>query len=84
MMRKIGTLLTFLSAMFFPWPLTACIALGMALLEPWVPFAAGLFTDTLYYVPHGGSLPLFTISLALVTGAVFFVRSRLKAGIIAG
>lgn len=84
MMHKAGTLLTFLSAMFFPWPFTACLALGMALFEPWVPFAAGLFTDTLYYAPHGGSLPFLTISGALVTVAAFFVRSRLKAGIIEG
>ena len=86
MMRKIGTLLTFLSVMFFPWPLTAGIALGVAAYEPLVPFAAGLFADTLYYIPHyiphDGSLPLFTIFGALVTAAVFFVRSQLKAGLV--
>ncbi|HUY05422.1 MAG TPA: hypothetical protein VMV62_01755 [Candidatus Paceibacterota bacterium] len=81
MIRRAGTLLTFLSVLFFPWPLTAGLALGMALFEPLVPLAAGLFADTLYYVPHGGSLPLFTISGAIVTAVALFVHSRLKAGI---
>jgi hypothetical protein len=78
MMPRLGTLLTFLSALFFPWPLTACLALGMALFEPLLPLAVGLFADTLYYFPHGGGLPFFTCAGALVTVGAFFVRSRLK------
>ncbi len=82
MIRAAGTLLAFLSALFFPWPLTAGIALGMAVYEPLVPFAAGVFMDTLYYVPHSGAWPLFSLSGALVTIVAFSVRGRLKAGII--
>ena len=81
MMRKAGTLGTFLSALFFPWPLTAVFAIGVAFFEPWAPFAVGLFADTLYYVPHGSSMPLFTLAGALVTALSFFVRSRLKMSI---
>jgi hypothetical protein len=82
MMRALGTILTLLSAVFFPWPLTVCLALLMALSEPFLPFATGLFADTLYYSHAGGTLPFFTLAGALVTVAAFFVRSRLKTGII--
>lgn len=78
MMRRLGTLFIFFSALFFPWPLTACLALAISLFEPWVPVAVGLFVDTLFYVPHGASIPLYTLSGALVTIVSFFVRSRLK------
>lgn len=80
MMRGSGTFLTVLSAVLFPWPLTALLALGMALFEPLLPLSAGLFLDTLYYTSHGGKLPFFTIWGAFVAAAAFFVRSRLKTG----
>lgn len=82
MIRPLGTLLTFVSAIFFPWPLTACLALGLAIFEPLVPLAAGIFVDTIYYSSHAGLLPLFTLYGALATALAFFVRSRLKTGII--
>lgn len=82
-MRQVATFITFLSAVVFPWPLTVCLALGIAVFEPLVPFAAGLFVDTLYYVPHG-SLPYFTFGGVLVTIIAFFVRSQLKTSIIQG
>lgn len=77
MMRGAGTVLTLLSALFFPWQLTALLALASALFEPWVPLAAGLFIDTLYYA-HG--VPIFALSGALVSLLAFFVRSRLPTG----
>jgi hypothetical protein len=80
MIRHAGMIVTFLSALFFPWQLTAFLALIMAMYEPWVPVAVGLFVDTLYYVPHGSVMPIFTISGVLVTALSFFVRSRLKTG----
>lgn len=80
MIRNVGTIITFLSALFFPWQLTAFLALILSLYEPWVPVAVGLFIDTLYYVPHGSVMPFFTISGVLVTSLSFFVRSRLKTG----
>jgi hypothetical protein len=80
-MRTFGTCATLLSVIFFPWPLTACLALGMASFEPLVPFAAGLFADTLYYAPNSG-MPMFTLIGAFVTVFSFFVRSRLKTSII--
>lgn len=81
-LRSIGTSITFLSALFFPWQMTAFLALGMSPYEPWMPLAVGLFVDTLYYVPYGTDLPFFTLSGALVTAIAFFVRSRLKTGTI--
>ncbi len=83
MIRRVSTFATFFSAMFFPWPYTMCLALGIAVFEPLVPLAAGLFVDTLYYVPHG-SLPYFTFGGALVTIIAFLVRSQLKTSIIQG
>ncbi|MFZ2167574.1 MAG: hypothetical protein WAV50_01745 [Minisyncoccia bacterium] len=82
MMRRVGTVIAFLSALCFPWPLTALLALSMALSEPLLPLAVGLFSDTLYYTPAVSSLPMFTLWGGLATGVAFFVRSRLRASII--
>lgn len=78
MMRGAVTVLTFLSAFFFPWQLTALLALVSTAYEPWVPFAAGIFVDTLYYTQ--GTVPVFALSGALVSALAFFVRSRMKTG----
>ena len=84
-LRASGTIFTFLSIVFFPWPFTACLALALSLFEPWLPLAAGIFADTLYYAPfHSGILPTFAFAGALATALAFLVRSRLKAGIIEG
>lgn len=83
-MRGILTLLTFISTVLFPWPLTVLLALAVSLFEPLVPLAAGLFADTLYYVPQSGIVPTFTLYGALVTAVALFVRSRLKTSIIRG
>lgn len=80
MMRPILTFSALVSALLFPWPMTALFALSISLLEPLVPLSAGLLTDTLYYAPHSGALPLFTIFGAIATALAFFVRSRLSKG----
>ena len=77
MIRAFFTLFTFVSVIFLPWPVTAFLAVASAFLEPFVPLAAGLFADTLYYTPQAG-LPLFTVCGALLTIFAFFVRSRLS------
>lgn len=82
MMPGVLTLLAFVSTIFFPWPFTAALAVTAALFEPLVPLAVGLFADTLYYAPHAGTLPVFTFYGAVVAVLAFFVRNRLKAGII--
>jgi len=71
------TLLVFISVIFFPWPLTAVLALASSFLIPFLPLAVGLFADTLYYT---SGFPFFTFYGALATGVVLFVRSRLKTG----
>lgn len=81
MIRNIAIILTFVSAVLFPWPLTACLALALAAFEPFVPLAAGIFADTLYYSHQGTLLPMATLYGVLVTAIAFFVRSRLKARI---
>ncbi len=81
MIRGIVTVATFISTVLFPWPVATVLALGGALLEPLLPLAAGIFVDTLYYVPHAGALPIFSLFGALVTILAFFVRSRLAIGI---
>ncbi len=84
MMRGAFTLATLASVIFFPWPLTAVLMLVSSLVEPLVPLAAGIFTDTLYYTPKAGVLPFFTLFGALVTVVALLVRSRLRTGIIRG
>lgn len=80
MMRGILTISTLASAILFPWPLTALLALAAVPFEPLVPLAAGLFVDTLYYAPQAHAVPLFTLCGAAVTAIAFFVRSRLATG----
>ncbi|MDO8593391.1 MAG: hypothetical protein Q7R59_00635 [bacterium] len=82
MMRGTLTILSFVSAVLFPWPFTALLALAASFTEPLVPLAAGLFADTLYYAPQAHVLPLFTLYGALLTALAFFVRDRLKTSII--
>jgi hypothetical protein len=82
MTRGILTLMSFVSAVFFPWPLTVVLALASSIFEPLLPLATGLFVDTLYYTPHSGAIPLFTFCGTLATAIAFFVRSRLKTSII--
>ena len=82
MMRGTLTILTFVSAIFLPWSLTALLALGASVFEPLIPLSVGIFADTLYYTSQSGAIPLFTLYGALATALAFFVRSRLKTGII--
>jgi hypothetical protein len=82
MIRGLSTALAFISALLFPWPLTVLIALGLAVFEPLVPLAVGIFADTLYYTPHAGVLPWFVIFGGVFTMLAFFVRSQLKTSII--
>ena len=82
MMRGILTLSTLLSVIFFPWSLTLLLAVVTALFEPLVPLAAGIFADTLYYSPHAGLVPFWTLCGAGATVLSLFVRSRLAPGII--
>jgi len=82
MMRGALTLLTGISVLAFPWPLTVLLALTTAFFEPLVPLAAGIFADTLYFAPEAASLPLFTLGGALVTALTYFVRTRLNTSII--
>lgn len=78
------TISTFLSIILFPWPLSALLAIVSAFFEPLVPIAVGLFADTLYYVPHAGGLPVFTLYGLIVSGIAIFVRSQLRTGTIKG
>jgi hypothetical protein len=78
MMRGVGTLLSFVSVMFFPWPLTLLISLVVACFEPLVPLAVGIFADTLFYTPQSG-IPLFTVYGLVVTIGALFIRARLRA-----
>lgn len=76
------TILAFISTVLFPWPFTAIIAIGASFIEPMIPLSIGIFADTLYYTSQSGAIPLFTLYGALATALAFFVRSRLKTGII--
>jgi len=84
MMRGLLTLFVFISVMFFPWPFAAALALVSSLSVPLLPLAAGIFADTLYYIPRVAPLPFFTLYGAIVTSVALLVRSRLKTSIIKG
>jgi len=83
MIRGSLIFITFLSVLFFPWPLTTLLTIVSAFSIPLMPFAIGIFADTLYYVPSQG-LPFFTIFGALATGLAIFVHKWLRTGIIRG
>lgn len=72
------TVSTFISAAIFPWPATALLALVASFMEPFVPFAVGIFMDALYYAPSAGAWPTATLyGLALSIIAVL-VRRKLR------
>lgn len=74
------TVLVFASAIIFPWPLTAVLAVTAAFFEPLIPLAAGLFMDAVYYAPASGTLPLFALSGLVLTVAILLVQRRLRVG----
>lgn len=82
MIYKIFSAAAIISVFWFPWPLTAVLALSVSPFEPFIPLAAGVAFDLLYYAPHSGAFPYFTLFGAAATILAFFVRSRLKASII--
>ena len=81
-MRVTLTILTFLSTLFFPWPLSAFLAITTSTMVPLLPLAAGIFADTLYYAPGAAHVPYFSFFGAVATAVAYFVRSRLSASII--
>ncbi len=72
------TLSTFVSAIFFPWPFTAFLALIASFFEPLVPLSVGLFADTLYYDPQAGTLPVFTLYGLALSIIIVLVRTKLR------
>ena len=78
MIRNILTVWTFLSAVFFPWPMTFLLALISARYEPLVPLAAGIFMDILYYSPLTQSIPVFTLGGAVITAVAYLLLNRLR------
>lgn len=76
------TISSFVSALLFPWPLTVLLALVASFFEPLVPLAVGIFADSLYYAPHAGALPLFTLYGLALSVIATLVRKRLRASII--
>lgn len=82
MIKGVLTIATFISVLFFPWPLTAFLAFVASVYVPLVPLAVGIFSDTIYFSPQANFLPIFTIFGAIVTSVIIFVRSRLSTGII--
>lgn len=75
---------TMISVILFPWPFSVFLALVASLFEPLVPLAAGLFADTLYYVPGSGAWPVLTLYGLACSVVVILVRSRLRTGMIGG
>jgi hypothetical protein len=71
----------FVSLVFFPWPLTAALAVAAAWFEPLMPLSVGLLADMLYHAPSTG-WPVASIAGACAAVVAFFVRSRMRTSII--
>lgn len=80
MIRAILVIATLVSVILFPWPMSVFLALAAATVEPLTPFAAGILADTLYYIPAGHQIPLFSLCGAVTTLITIAVRSRLRTG----
>lgn len=78
MMRGALTVATFVSILFFPWPLSVLLALTASFFEPLVPLAAGIFADSLFYTSQAHLLPLFSVCGAAITIVAYLVRSQLS------
>lgn len=72
------TILSLVSLVLFPWPMTVLLALLTAGVEPLAPLGIGLLADTLYYAPHVGRWPLFTLGGVVATAIAVWVQSRLR------
>jgi len=71
MIRGIALLLTLVAPFFFPFALAVVLIAGSALLFPLLALLGGVLFDALYYIPHGGYIPVAT----LVGVAGFLVAS---------
>lgn len=71
----------YISTIFFPWPLTALLAIFSSFSEPLVPLAVGVFADVLYYSPQTSVWPVCTILGAVCTAVALFVHSQLRTSI---
>lgn len=81
-LHSVIVVVTFLSVFWFPWTITALFAFFSALWIPLLPLATGILFDALYWTPHVSWFPYSSLFGASITGISYFVRSRLKAGII--
>lgn len=75
------TILTFISIILFPWGVSVLLALAAGSRDPLVPLAAGIFADLLYYSPSVAAFPYSTLLGIVAATGLFFVRSRLRTGI---
>ena len=81
-LQGVVTFFTLLSVIFFPWPFTATLTIGLVFVEPLIPLAVGIFADVLYYTPQAYAFPVFTLYGAICTILALVVRSRLRTGTI--
>ncbi len=82
MIHLFAILLPLVSLVFFPWPLTILLTLLSAVYEPLMPLSIGLLADMLYYTGGAGQLPMAAVGGLVGSIAAFFVRSRMRTGII--
>ena len=72
------SLLPFISAFFFPYPLTLALTLVAGFAFPPMALAAGIFIDLLYYA---GGIPLGTLAGATAALVAYFVRQFVRTRI---
>mgnify|MGYP003421979206 CR=1 FL=1 len=86
MIRVVVVVAAIFSPFLFPYPATLLFSFAASLYFPLAGVLLGVLTDLLYYVPGASafSLPVGTISGALISGGALLVRRFVKARIIGG
>jgi hypothetical protein len=74
-------LLAILAPYIFPWPYTLVLSIVASLFFPPTAIIVGALMDFLYYLPHAGSVPIFTIFGVLISTMAYFVHQFLKTRI---
>ena len=62
MIRSIAFFITLVAPFFFPLTLSVVLVVTSAFLFPPLALLGGVLFDALYYIPHGGYVPVATLS----------------------
>ncbi len=81
MMRVVIPILTLFALFFVPALLSVLLIATSALVLPFSALALGVFADVLYFSPHPGALPLWSIGGLCATILALLVHRFVKTRI---